>query len=786
MSWHEVRSIFEQATELPAERREAFLDQACGADAELRSQVEQLLQADGEGSLLQPPDLSGFFLPDSSLDFLVGEEIGGFEVVGTLNRGGMGIVFEARQEDPERTVALKMIRAELSTPSAVRRFRYESEVLAQLQHPYVAQVFKAGTHRLEAGGLLPWFAMEYVEGALDLVTYARREHLDLTGRLQLFQMVCEAVQYGHERGIIHRDLKPGNILVDRSGHPRVIDFGLARASSIDAVPASMRTEPGIIAGTLPYSSPEQLSGGELDTDTRTDVYGLGAVLYELITGQPPFDVSQLSLASAVRSLLEQEPPRPGSIQRRIPQELDWVVLKALSKRANQRYPSVAELSADLGRLIRNEAVQAGAPSTAYRVRKLIARHRTLSATLLVFLASTLTAGFLFGWQQHRKARAVTLERDVARAVLAFQMEMLEAIDPSQAGTDVKAMELFENAAQMVAAGAYAGQPQVNAAIRNTLGLSFLALGALGPAEEHLAEALRLRRELGDSQEDTLDSIHNLAFCLHNRWQLDAAKLLYREALEGRRRLYGETHLDTLMSIENLAALLYAQGELEEAERLQRQILVIHGNLSDESGQNTAALLNNLAETLRARQQFEEAEELCRKSLALTQERDGEASITALTMMNNLAEFLKQLDRPDEAEELLYEVLEISEQVLPEDHPDLLTSMNNLGSFLYQVRRDFEAAQPLLEETLRGRRAALGREHAQTVTSMVNLAYLYRARNQFQDAEKLFREALGIERPTLGDEHPDVQANVTALASVLRSLGRSGEAQRLLAEFANHR
>lgn len=418
-----VRRLVEAAYALPREARAAFLDRECGADGELRVEVDELLAAaDASEDFLEPrstPAVSTNSTPPD-LDLAPGTHVGGFRVVRRFALGGMGTIWEAEQDEPRRRVALKTLRFGGGSSEAVRRFRHEAEILARLRHPHVAQVFASGVH--DNG--TPWYALELIEDARSLTDFARSRALDVRQRLVLFVDLCDAVQHGHERGVIHRDLKPNNVLVDAHGCVKVIDFGVARMRASDGTPASFVTEAGRVLGTLPYMSPEQVGGTSDGLDVRSDVYALGVVLFELLTYELPFDVSNASLAQAAQILTTATPPRPSTRSVAVPADLDAIVFKALEKDRERRYPSALALAADVQRWLRGEPVEAQQPSVMYQLRMFARRHRVLVGSFAVVIAVLLVAtvvSALFALDATRQrehadsaARDALEQRNVAR------------------------------------------------------------------------------------------------------------------------------------------------------------------------------------------------------------------------------------------------------------------------------------------------------------------------------------------------------------------------------------
>lgn len=399
--WDRVQQVFEAALACPPAERDRLLAERCGSNTELRAEVESLLAHDEQA----PPDFMRPGEPErqsiaphgpDATDPRLGSTFGRYRIEKVIAAGGMGTVYLAQQQHPRRAVALKVMRPGLSSRSSSRRFEYESEILAHLKHPHIAQVYEAGIHREETPGgpvEVPYFVMEYIEGAEPITRYANEKQLGTRKRLELSAQVCDAVHHGHQKGIIHRDLKPANILVDASGQVKIIDFGVARSTDADIALTTMRTDVGELIGTLQYMSPEQCAANPLELDTRSDVYALGLVLYELLCGQVPYDVSGTTIYEAARVIRDELPARPGTINRGLRGDLETIVLKALSKNRDERYQSAADLARDIQHYLNREPIEARPPTLFTQAHRWALRNPVWSTVLSCVL---LAAGILGG------------------------------------------------------------------------------------------------------------------------------------------------------------------------------------------------------------------------------------------------------------------------------------------------------------------------------------------------------------------------------------------------------
>ena len=703
------------------------------------------------------------------------KRVGQYHIKRAIASGGMGTVYEAVQEKPRRTVAVKLMRAGIASRSALRRFEYESQLLARLRHPGIAQVYDAGTHR-DGEVTVPYFAMEYIPNAQPLNEYAKEKKLSTRERIELFAHVCEAVHHGHQKGIIHRDLKPSNILVDSSGQVKIIDFGVARSTDSDMAITTLQTDVGQLIGTLQYMSPEQCAADPHDIDTRSDVYALGVVLYELLCERLPYEIKGTAIHEATRVIREQEPAKLSTISKGLRGDVETIALKALEKDRDRRYRSSAELADDLRRYLSNEAIVARPPSIVYQLRVFARRNKGLMfATAAVFVV--LLAGMIVSTSLYLRAEQALDDSD---SVVQFLSDMLASVDPGEEGKDVKVRSILDEASKTVGA-TFVDKPLIEARLRNTIGATYSGLGLLDAAEAHLSQSAAIfTRELGLRDSRTLSAAGNYAAVIGIRGNFSQAEARVRSNLKIMRRVLGEEHPRTLMSMQNLAASLKKQGRYAEAEELDRKTLEIRRRVLGEEHPRTLMSMNNLGLSLNNQGRYGEAEELHRKILEIKRRVLGEEHPDTLMSMSNLAASLNKQGRYAEAGELHRETLEIKRRVLGEEHPRTLMSMSSLANSLRDQGR-YAEAEELDRKTLEIRRRVLGEEHPHTLSSLNNLANSLRDQGRYAEAEELYRQTVETGRRVWGHEHPHLAHPLVGLAEVLLKKGEPTEAQSLLQE-----
>lgn len=783
--YQRVTSILRRARGLAGAARRDLLDAECGGDGALRAEVERLLASQesatiqGEGPASAPAEPAGTGAPAR------GRTLGRYTILEVLGEGGMGMVYLAEQQRPHRAIALKVIRPGLLTPRMLRRFEHESQILGRLQHPGIAQVYEADTAD-SGSGPQPFFAMELVKG-LPLTEYAGSKGLAVEDRVALLIRVCEAVHHAHVKGVVHRDLKPGNILVTADGQPKVLDFGVARATDSDIQCATLQTDVGQLVGTVPYMSPEQIGGGG-DVDARSDVYTLGVILYELLAGRLPHAVSDKTIPEAIRIIGTEDAAPLSAANRSLKGDLATIVGKALEKDRARRYQSAWELGEDLGRYLRHEPIAARPPSTAYQLRKFARRNRALVGGVAAAFVLLVLGIVGVSWQAARAehaARVATQEAEIAREVSEFLDSMLRAVSPDEAqGREPTLHELIDTAA----AGLDARRgmhPRVEMALRDTLGHTYHALARYEEAQkQYEAVATLANAAFGEHDPQTLSASRNVIGVLADRGKYDEAEPRARQVIEDCATYLGPRNPETIFARMDLARILQETGRWGEALPMLEEA-VREGRVAvGETDQRYITALHNMGSAIKDSGRAADAVTYLREALRLRRATLGEAHPDTLYSLNNLGAALQrsneQSDR-DEAKVLLQEAVDARTRVLGPDHVATITSVSNLAVVLVEQGKQAEAA-PIAERVLEGWTRLLGPEHPKTLVAMGNLAYMYEDLGRLDEAETLYRKSLEIRRRASGGRDPETWAPMNNLAMLLQKRGDLDEALRTFAEL----
>jgi serine/threonine protein kinase/tetratricopeptide (TPR) repeat protein len=828
------KSIFLAAIDVGPAERSAFLDRACAGDAALRGAVEALLEAHGSPQrLLDTPVTGAPTIDERQPAEWPGTAVGPYRLLEQIGEGGFGVVYLAEQAQPvRRRVALKVLKPGMDTRQVVARFEAERQALALMDHPHIAKVLDGGQ---TASGRL-YFVMELVRGT-PITDFCDEHRLTPRERLGLFLSVCRAVQHAHQKGVIHRDLKPSNVLValqDGEPAPKVIDFGVAKATGQALTDWTAFTVCGQMVGTPLYMSPEQAGLSGQDVDTRGDIYSLGVVLYELLTGTTPFDRQRFRGASydEVRRIIrEEEPPPPStrlSTAKELPAvaerrgleprrlsglvrgELDWVVMKCLEKDRERRYESASALALDIERYLNDEPVQAGPPGAGYRLRKFVRRHRgpVLAAAVVVLALVGGTCAASWGlvradraWRAEAEQRGLTdaarraalasaaAERaaketaqkrlkqvEQANALLASIFRDLDPEEEGGPGLRVQLGERLDQAARLLE-GEAVGDPLAVAELQKLLGRALLALGHYEKAEGLLQKACAgLAAARGADYPQTLRTKASLAALYFYRGQYAKAEPLLEEVLRAQAKL-GPDDPILLAAKSSLGALYQAQGKYGPAEPLKEEAVRQRSARLGPDDPGTLASRHNLAALYEAQGRYGKAEPLYRAVLQAQADKLGAGHPQTLQTKHSLASLYYHQGRYAEAEPLAREALQGRTARLGADHPQTLKSKANLA-MIYQARGRHGPAVALLREALRAGTDRQGAEHPSTLRKKSNLAGLYLTQGRYAEAEPLCREALQAQVATLG---PDTLESKDTLGALYLARKQFGRAEPLLAE-----
>jgi eukaryotic-like serine/threonine-protein kinase len=734
------------------------------------------------------------------------DRIGPYRIVRILGQGGMGLVYEAEQLEPlRRTVALKVIRHGMDTREVLARFDSERQALAVMDHPNIAKALDAGT--TESG--LPYFVMELVQG-LPIAEYCDANRLDTRARLELFIAVCHGVEHAHQKGVIHRDLKPSNILVrlqDGRPVPTIIDFGIAKAVERKLNDRALTTELGVAVGTPAYMSPEQAEASGLDVDTRTDIYSLGMVLYELVTGVLPFDVADMLPAAYIRQhvlgdtavptpsrriaslpatsstpMAEQRHTTPVELHRALKGDVDWIILKAIDRDRTRRYETASALGLDLQRYLENKPVVARPPTPLYSAGKFVRRHRlgvAAGAVAAVALLGVAVAMTVLAGRIARERNRAELEGAKAQAISGFLEDMLKSADPWQGGArQTTVIEALKAGAAKLDAGSIQ-DPLVKASIKRTIGTVYLALGRTAEADTLLRTALAERiAKAGPESEASAQSFSDLGSLYIAQGKFDSAGPPLQRALGIHRALRGPG--DTLVAgnLLALADLAHARGEFIREDSLAQAALVILRGAHGARHATVANAMRRVISSLHAQGRYKESEAAARQAADMLRGLGMERSPEMALVLNDLG--LSRADQKDyvEAESLLKQVVALDSANFGPMHPDLATDLENLGYVYFEAER-YDLDLVVLAQVLAIRRAMLSDDNPAIGRTTFNIATVLRAKGDTAAAVPMYRDALARLRRALEPTHPDVLLATSVLGRTLYAQGQRAEAETLL-------
>jgi tetratricopeptide (TPR) repeat protein len=809
----DAESIFTSARRRPLHERAAFLDGACGDDAHLRARVDALLAAEAKaGNFLRSAESDPNATisrrgpaPDAHLPAEeISQSIGRYKLLEQIGEGGFGTVWLAEQREPvKRRVALKIIKLGMDTKQVIARFEAERQALALMDHPNIAKVFDGGA--TDTGR--PYFVMEYIRG-VPILEYCDTEKLDTKARLELFISVCHALQHAHHKGIIHRDIKPSNVLItlhDGKPVPKVIDFGIAKATNTELTQKTLFTQHRQMIGTPAYMSPEQAEMSGLDIDTRSDVYSLGVLLYELLTGTTPFDAEELlnnGYAEMMRIIREQEPHKPSTRlsslgdtatrtaeQRRsdtsklsllLCGDLDWIVMKCLEKDRARRYETANGLAADVRRHLKDEPVVAGPPTAGYRLQKFVKRNRgqvvaagIVAATLLMGVSGT-TGGLLWALSERDRADAAA-----QTATLAAQAEAAARLEAQ--GNEQRAIAETKRAERELARAT-----EVKRLITDMLGSvsPYVAQNADITLLKGILDDTAARLAKGEVEDELVAAeLHHVVGQVYRDLGVyDAAAVHLLIASEVTNRLLGEEDPRTMTVTNHLGMLYQNAGRYADAEAIYLRFLQIEKRMWGVEHRETLSSMNNLAATYLGQGRYAAAEALLLpRTLELMKREFGEEHHNTLQCMHNLGFLYQALGRCADAEPLQVKILEVSKRMRGEGHPETLKSMLNLAA-IYILCGHYTEAEPLCEDLLKLSTSVLGPKHPQTLATVVNLGALYNRLKRFDDARRLFEPSVDVMRQKLGTGHSQTKSAISGLAVAYEGLGRRDDALPLYREL----
>lgn len=800
--WKKIQLLFEKALEFDKPERERFLAEECGEDKELFSEVNSLISADEqEHSIFSGSAAEYIAIDEKKLD---GKVLGKYRVIKQIGTGGMGSVFLAERADGmfEQKVALKVVKPGMNSLEIIKRFEGERQILAKLRHPNIASLLDGGISDIG----LPYFTMEFVEGK-PITEYCDAKNLNIEQRLDIFKKVCTAVLYAHQNLVIHRDIKPGNILVKEDGTVKLLDFGIAKVFEEDENNKSL-TRTGFRVMTPEYASPEQVRGETVST--ATDIYSLGLILYQLLSGCPPYEVNTTSALELERIICLSEPQKPstmiikistsvrGSVQqassefisrkrstsisklrKRISGDLDNICLMAIRKEPERRYNSIAQLIHDIDNHLNGLPVSARKSTASYRTRKFITRHRagvviTSIAVLIIAIVTT-----FYTMQLAEERDKAKLEAEKSKKVSEFLAGIFEVSDPEQSrGESITARELLDNGVKRIETE-LADQPEVLANMFGVTGNVYKSLGLYKAAMILLQKGYNLNDSLfGYDSPETAKSLNDLGNLNFAMGDYSSAIENFNNAIKIRKKIHGELSPEAAQSMNGLGLVLREEGRYDEAEKLITVSLSVRKKYYLEMSREVAESLNNLALIKEDQGKYEEAKELFEESLRIKEKLYSRIHPSVSHTLGDLAFLLQQMGKYKEASELFNKTLETDKSLYGNLHPEVSTDLYNLGSNT-ALMGDLDGAEKLYIQVLEMDKKLLGEKHPYIALDLNNIAGILSEKGKYEEAEKLYSQSLNLNMKLYGNEHPEVATSLSNLGVLYQRWGKYNQAEPLL-------
>lgn len=789
-----LKILFDEAVQQEETARQQMLTGLRAEDPELCQELESLLAADdAEDAMLDTPPVVQLDPLDDQvpLEPAIPQQIGRYRIRRVIARGGMGTVYEAEQDQPQRIVAVKAIRPEMVSRETLRRFEFESRLLAKLHHPGIASVYEAGVDTAGKAPI-PYFAMEYIEDA-KAITRSSLMEAPIRQRLETFVQLCAAVAHGHQHGVIHRDLKPSNILMDVSGMPRVIDFGVARATDDGGSPPTRQTATGQLIGTLQYMSPEQCAGRTDAVDMRSDVYSLGIVLFELLSGGLPYSVEGLSVYEAIKVVTDSAPQPLRSLSPTISRDIETIVTKATEKDPQRRYRSAAELGDDIQRFLSGDAILARPPTLRYQLGLFARRQKAIFVAINAIFLAALAVAVVSTVMYFRTEQALSVaaaERDRSQATADFLVDTFRSLDPSVVGDAVSVEDLLDRSVDRLDQGVFAGQPIVEAGLRQTIGEAYGDLVLAKPAVAQLEKALEIQnREFGPEHEQTLATMAILAGEYRLLREYDRSLELAHAVLEARRRTLGSRHPQTVKAELALAKNLNTSGKISKSEEVLRPLVLRFEKDLGPDSMELAEARRILGQLLTNKGRHAEAVEMLRGALRVCVKDLGEAHSDTLFVMDRLSFSLRlyaitgkpiRREELNETVKLAQRVIEISESRYGPASSRWKSAKYTLAA-AYRSLGDLDKAEQGILELIEGVKQAPTKDLGSVSGLTVELAIIQKEKGERQKALKNLQTAVEMRREIFGDSSYLVGRVLQVLGHLQIDLQNYVEAEPVMSE-----